>query len=156
MVKIRNTRPDVKRTRSLFDAETMGDHYDPPGIRFTESDGEVARIKSECVDAVVEKFDHLEIVTEDELDDGMNGPVDSDDGELETEDDDPPEGPPDHARDGDSPIDGGPPADEEGDGPDDDAGDDPADDEDDGDEEDGPGESGANGRNDNNGERGNN
>lgn len=144
MVKIRNTRPDVKTTRCLFDSETMGDHYDPPGIRFDQDDGEVARIKAECADAVVEKFDHLELVTDDE-DDGMNGPVDSSDGEPDDDD-----GPPDHARDGDSPIDGGPPDHAEGDGPDDDAGNDPADDGDD------PGKSGSNGRNDNNGERGNN
>lgn len=60
MARIKNTNHPEVGTHSLYDEETMGEHYDPPGIVFSEQGGAVARVKQEVVDDVVAKYPHFE------------------------------------------------------------------------------------------------
>lgn len=87
MARIRNTSRDQKRTRSLYDEETMGSVYDPPGISFDEQGGEVAQIRQEVVDDVVAKFPHLERVDDTSESSADSAPSDSLDSEESDEND---------------------------------------------------------------------
>lgn len=60
-MRIRNTKPERKPTRSLYDAETMGEYYDPPGISFSRK-SHTAPVRKEVGPALADKFSHLEIV----------------------------------------------------------------------------------------------
>lgn len=73
-MRIRNTKPERKRTRSLYDEETMGDHYDPPGITFSR-ETHTASVRKEVGPALADKFAHLEIVEAD-ADEQQSEPTD--------------------------------------------------------------------------------
>lgn len=86
MARVRNTARAQKRTRHLYDGETMGEVYDPPGITFAEQDGTVARVKHAVVDDVVAKFEFLERVDDDE--DSTESTDGSDEDDSDAADDD--------------------------------------------------------------------
>lgn len=91
-MRITNTAHATKRTRHLYDAEVMGDEYDPPGITFSRESG-VARVKQDVGEALVAKYPHLEPVedstpdesSDSDASDGAGAEGEADDGDSDTD-----------------------------------------------------------------------
>jgi hypothetical protein len=55
-MRVKSTNPAL---RALYDAELMGDQYDPPGVRFHDT-GTSQEVPAEVGERLVEHYDDIE------------------------------------------------------------------------------------------------